>query len=140
MNKTERIINERAKNGVPSLALTEQKERLYGREGFDEQGYFWYRHDSPRLEPEIHAGAYLLLEKVPHVDDVCGINGATYVLCLKMEGGYTEIITGRVLNSAHHSKYIRVMTRPAIHAINDIPKKYVVEAYKVAWVMEKMPS
>lgn len=125
-------VNERAKRGIPSLALTEDRVSLSRYEGYDSHGHLWLKNERISMEPEIMAGSYVCLKPIRR-NAIMGLNGETYVFAV-VRGGDKMVVSGHVIK--RHNGFIRVLNPRGEY--NDLAEDDIIEAYQALYNLKSI--
>lgn len=134
----ELTINERAKRGIPNLAITRERTFTSRLEGFDCKGHYWYKTMSSHMEPLIEKGSYLCLKPMKTLNGLCGINGEVYLLAIRQFSGDIVTIVGHIVNKPV-SDTITIATTSPFPCSNDFKRSQIIEAYKVLYTLTPLP-
>lgn len=138
--KKELSVNERAKRGIPSLALMEGSESLYGMEGFDDKGYLWYYVYSSRMEPVIPVDTFVALQRVPSLRDIIKGIKRLYLFVYKDDKGRSWVWFGYVINDVISDGFVRVETVNPVKDFTDLPNDSIVEQYRIMFALRALPG
>lgn len=139
--KKELSANERAKRGIPSIALMENRDRIHPLEGFDSNGYLWLYIYSDAMRPLITSDSFVALQRVPTVKEVIKGQDRMYLFVLKGHNGDNSkhIRFGYVVNNADADGYVLLKT---IHPVVDCTRlcnEDIVEQYRIMFALRAIP-
>lgn len=127
-------LNERAKRGIPTLAITKNRISSSKFEGFDSNGRYWYKTDSMKMEPQIPSGSYLCLKPISANMETYGVDGEVYLFAVRTPRGGIDAVLGNV-TSKRGSRAITLHTTYPFACENVYEKSRIVEVYLVVSVM-----
>lgn len=120
-------VNERAKRGIPSLAITNRKQSMDKHEGYDRNGRLWLRIENRSMEPEIMPGSYVCLKPLRKTA-IMGLNGEVYAFVISRDDN-EYLILGHVIK--RQDGYIRVLQNNPKGTYNDLLENEIKEVYQI---------
>lgn len=135
----EMSLNERAKRGIPSFAIMDDKTSISRYEGFDADGNLWLRYCGLALEPDVKSGSYLCLRPLKNARAAYGLNGELYAFVVS-NGKDHDTVFGYVTGRDMEFGELKVLSHLQSKEFNYIRIRDVIESYVVTACTTILPS